>query len=54
MTKDVPPEDFEGVLGVLAGFFSDVEVKPAGGTWRIIEGLISPEMLVELEFWLVQ
>ena len=54
MTKDVPPEQFGPILDRLAEFFSDSEVKPAGGPWRIVHGLIDPEMLVELEFWLAR
>ncbi len=54
VTKDVPPDHFPAILDRLAEFFSGVEVKPAGGPWRIVHGLIGPEMLVELEFWLAR
>ncbi len=51
MTKDVPPESYDGIFGLFAEFFGDVDVKPAAGTLRVIEGLAIPGMLVEYEFW---
>jgi enamine deaminase RidA (YjgF/YER057c/UK114 family) len=51
MTKDVPPEANEEIFGLFAGFFADVDVKPAAGTLRVIEALAIPGMLVEYEFW---
>lgn len=52
VTKDVPQDQLGGIFGVLSAFFSEVEVKPTGGTFRIIHALGNPEMLVELGFWL--
>lgn len=52
VTKDVPQDQLGGVFGVLSAFFSEVEVKPTGGTFRIIHALANPDMLVELGFWL--
>jgi 2-iminobutanoate/2-iminopropanoate deaminase len=51
MTKAVPPESYEAIFGLFAGFFADVDVKPAAGTLRVIEALALPGMLVEYEFW---
>lgn len=51
MTKDVPPESYDEIFGLFAGFFGDVDVKPAAGTLRVIEALAIPGMLVEYEFW---
>ncbi len=52
VTKDVPQGQLGGIFGVLSAFFSDVNVKPTGGTFRIIHALGNPDMLVELGFWL--
>ena len=52
VTKDVPQSQLGGIFGVLSAFFSEVEVKPTGGTFRIIHALGTPDMLVELGFWL--
>lgn len=51
MTKAVPPEAYDEIFGLFAGFFGDVDVKPAAGTLRVIEALAIPNMLVEYEFW---
>ena len=51
MTKDVAPEKYDAIFGLFAGFFADVEVKPAAGTLRVVEALAIPGMLVEYEFW---
>ena len=51
MTKAVPPEAYDGIFGLFAEFFADVDVKPAAGTLRVIEALAIPGMLVEYEFW---
>lgn len=51
MTKAVSAERYEAIFGLFAGFFADVEVKPAAGTLRVIEALAIPGMLVEYEFW---
>jgi len=52
VTKEVPQSQLGGIFGVLSAFFSEVEVKPTGGTFRIIHALGNPDMLVELGFWL--
>jgi len=52
VTKEVPQSQLGGIFRVLSAFFSDVEVKPTGGTFRIIHALGNPDMLVELGFWL--
>jgi enamine deaminase RidA (YjgF/YER057c/UK114 family) len=54
VTKDVPRSQFSGIRGATSAFLSDVEVKPTAGTFRIVQGLGNPEMLVELDFWLAQ
>lgn len=51
MTKAVPAESYDAIFGLFAGFFADVDVKPAAGTLRVIEALAIPGMLVEYEFW---
>lgn len=51
MTKAVAADLYEPIFGQFAGFFADVEVKPAAGTLRVIEALAIPGMLVEYEFW---
>ena len=51
MTKAVSADLYEAIFGQFAGFFADVEVKPAAGTLRVIEALAIPGMLVEYEFW---
>ena len=54
VTKDVPRSQFSGIREATSTFLSDVEVKPTAGTFRIVQGLGNPEMLVELDFWLAQ
>ena len=54
VTKDVPRSQFSGIRAATSAFHSDVEVKPTAGTFRIVQGLGNPEMLVELDFWLAQ
>ena len=49
--KDVPAEDYEKIFGIFAEVFTEINVKPAAGTLRIVEGLALPGMLVEYEFW---
>lgn len=51
MTKAVPQDAYGEIFGAFSEFFADVEVKPAAGTLRVIEGLAIPGMLVEYEFW---
>ena len=54
VTKDVPRSQFSGIREATSAFLSDVEVKPTAGTFRIVQGLGNPEMLVELDFWFAQ
>jgi 2-iminobutanoate/2-iminopropanoate deaminase len=54
VTKDVPRSQFSGIRAATSAFLSDVEVKPTAGTFRIVQGLGNPEMLVELDFWFAQ
>ena len=50
-TKVVPAEQYEQIYGVFAEFLSDVEVKPAANTLRIVDSLGLPGLCVEYEFW---
>lgn len=50
ITKDVTDEQFEAVTNVYADFMKDIEVKPTGGTMRVVDRLAFPEMMVEFEF----
>ena len=54
VTKDVTEEQTFAILDVWKEYIKDVEVKPAGGTFKRIHGLISPEVMVELEFILAR
>ncbi len=54
VTKDVPRSQFIGIRGATSAFLSEVEVKPTAGTFRIVQGLGNPEMLVEFDFWLAR
>ncbi|WP_120502377.1 Rid family hydrolase [Roseovarius sp. EL26] len=49
VTKDVTEVQTTEILDVWADFIKDNEVKPMGGTWKRIHGLIHPNMMVELE-----
>jgi len=54
VTKDVTDEQTWAILDVWADYIADVKVKPAGGTWKRIYGLISPDVMVELEMILAR
>ena len=51
LVEGISPEDFGAVLGLFAGYFADVEVKPAAGTLRYVSGLAFPGLVVEYEIW---
>ncbi|MCA9719023.1 MAG: RidA family protein [Myxococcales bacterium] len=51
MTNDVTESDFNQILGLFAGYFAPVAVKPAAGTLRIVDALAIPGMKVEYEIW---
>ena len=51
MTNEVDEAEFGAILGLFAGYFADVEVRPAAGTLRIVDALAIPGMLVEYEIW---
>ena len=50
LTKEVGQDDFQGMGGVMAEFLADVEVKPSVGTYRVVDRLVVPGLLVEYEF----
>lgn len=54
VTKDVNPDDFEGMVGAMSEYFADIDVKPAAGTYRVVDDLAVPGMLVEYEFLLAR
>lgn len=54
VTKEVTDEQTKGILGAWAEYIAEVEPKPAGGTWKRIYGLISPDVMVELEMILAR
>ena len=54
VTQDVPRSQFSGIREASSAFLADVEVKPTAGTFRIVQGLGNPEMLVEIDFWFAQ
>ena len=54
VTQDVPRSQFSGIRAASSAFLADVKVKPVAGTFRIIQGLGNPDMLVEIDFWLAQ
>ena len=54
VTQDVPPSQFSGIFAATSAFHSDVIVKPTAATFRVVQALGNPDMLVELEFWLAQ
>lgn len=51
MTNDVSDTDFEEILGLFAEYFAPVNIKPAAGTLRVVDGLAIPGMQVEYEIW---
>ncbi len=52
VTQKVPPEQFVDIRQATSGFMADIAVKPTAGTFRVVQALGNPEMLVELDFWL--
>jgi len=50
-TKVVAVEQYEQIYGLFAEFLSDVKIKPAANTLRIVESLGLPGLCVEYEFW---
>ncbi len=54
VTKDVTEEQTFAILDVWKEYIKNVTVKPAAGTFKRIHGLISPEVMVELEFILAR
>ena len=50
LVKEVTEEQFQGFCDAYTEFFADVAVKPAAGTLRYVDRLVSPGMQVELEF----
>jgi len=54
VTKEVPQEQFAGMRAATSAYFSDMEVKPAAATFRVVQALGNPDMWVELEFWLAK
>jgi len=41
-------------LQATSAFMSDIAVKPTAATFRVVQALGNPEMLVELEIWLAR
>ena len=54
VTQEVPQSQFSGIFAATSAFHSDVAVKPTAATFRVVQALGNPDMLVELEFWLAQ
>ena len=52
LSKEVTDDQLPELFQVLKDYVGDVEVKPAAGTLRFVERLISPECLVEIEVML--
>ena len=50
VTREVGPDDYGPMSAVMAEFLAGVEVKPSVGTYRVVDRLVSPGMLVEYEF----
>lgn len=44
-------EEFGAILGQFAGYFAEVEVRPAAGTLRVVNALAFPGLVVEYEIW---
>ncbi|MDT8319089.1 MAG: hypothetical protein RQ826_01040 [Xanthomonadales bacterium] len=51
LVEGISDDDFNSVLGQFAGYFADVEVKPAAGTLRFVSGLAFPGLVVVYEIW---
>lgn len=54
LSKEVSDDQLPELFQVLKDFVSKIEVKPAAGTLRFVERLISPECLVEIEVMLAR
>jgi len=54
VTKEVTQQQTTDILDVWAEYIKELEVKPSGGTWKRIDGLIHPNMLIELELILAR
>ena len=54
VTQKVPPEQFASIRQATSGFMSDITVKPTAGTFRVVQALGNPDMLIELDFWLAR
>ena len=54
LSKEVTDEQLPGLFQLLADYVADLEVKPAAGTLRFVERLISRECLVEIEVLLAR
>lgn len=44
-------EEFGAILGQFAGYFAEVDVRPAAGTLRVVNALAFPGLVVEYEIW---
>jgi 2-iminobutanoate/2-iminopropanoate deaminase len=51
LVEGIDQADFGAILGLFAGYFANVEVKPAAGTLRFVSGLAFPGLVVEYEIW---
>lgn len=54
VTKEVTDEQAFGMFQVWQDYIADVAVKPAGGTFKRVWGLLSPEIAVEIEMMLAR
>ena len=54
VTKEVGVDDYGSMSAVMAEFLADVEVKPSVGTYRVVDRLVGPGMMVEYEFLLAR
>ena len=54
VTQAVPQDQFSGIRQATSGFMSDITVKPTAGTFRVVQALGNPDMLIELDFWLAR
>jgi hypothetical protein len=46
--------NFHGFTALRSEFFADSPVKPSGGTLRVIDALVVPGMLIEVEMMVAQ
>jgi 2-iminobutanoate/2-iminopropanoate deaminase len=49
-TKEVRGDQLAPMMDVFGEYLAEVDVKPAWGTYRVVEALAIPGMLVEVEF----